>query len=615
MLEFRKCALEVTMDSTKEHEDPDDPRPQDVNHNDGFPLFFLHKHAAILQAGGTIDLQSVRISLRKEWDSLCPTGRLVYQKRCAKLSFSSKPMSAVKQIWDASCQTAEKSCEGLKCDFYDLSPQVLFRSEASTKESSDEELIGKWDKLSKAKRKVYEIRCEKLKKTFLEGIGASASSLEGCPDCGKVFPEKDELISHVWSAHRFMCKSCYAVFPSENVRRTHWFREHFRHPLWTRKCEFCDKLFPWNMDKIHDHVIRDHFSAIGLSADDPLVQTRKTAFRHFQNRFKGKDKAVDGNIFMKHNQTCHDCQITFDTLQKLKYHRMKTHGKWRGSLACEECGKEYGTQSNLKRHVKQAHGAGVPKPERKHECTECGQSFLYVSHLKIHARKHTGERPFPCDKCSFGFFKKSDLNHHAKSCKGVKYCCDQCQTTFHFKKQLLEHALWSESCGSMKEKAAFDEAQGQPEAAAETVSKGRYMDRTPNVIRFNFDGNESVIVINSNDLAENEEMFVKRKKKSKCGFCDRCERVDDCGRCEVCLKPSDESPPPPKKRSKTTKSKCLLRQCLSLLEQYDVKKEHQTYVASTLGLALSSKAENAAPEAVEDVLRDRQLRLDAAGPA
>ena len=48
----------------------------------------------------------------------------------------------------------------------------------------------------------------------------------------------------------------------------------------------------------------------------------------------------------------------------------------------------------------------------------------------------SGERPFKCRKCQFGFFKKSDLKQHSGRCQGVKYQCQSCQQVFHFKKQL-----------------------------------------------------------------------------------------------------------------------------------------------------------------------------------
>ena len=46
-------------------------------------------------------------------------------------------------------------------------------------------------------------------------------------------------------------------------------------------------------------------------------------------------------------------------------------------------------------------------------CKVCGQSCNYVSHLAIHMRSHTSERPYKCVTCSKAFARKGDLKRHA----------------------------------------------------------------------------------------------------------------------------------------------------------------------------------------------------------
>ena len=77
-------------------------------------------------------------------------------------------------------------------------------------------------------------------------------------------------------------------------------------------------------------------------------------------------------------------------------------------------------------------------------CQVCDYQTYDSYHMNIHLRKHTGDRPFNCEKCTFGFFKKSDLTKHLKSCKGIQHQCQKCQQVFHFKRQLEEHESWSE---------------------------------------------------------------------------------------------------------------------------------------------------------------------------
>lgn len=82
--------------------------------------------------------------------------------------------------------------------------------------------------------------------------------------------------------------------------------------------------------------------------------------------------------------------------------------------------------------------------ERKHKGTGS------ISNLPQHVQRrhfHSGERPFVCQGCQFGFYKKSDLTLHRKGCRGPQYKCQGCDKVFHFKRQLTEHSLWSATCG------------------------------------------------------------------------------------------------------------------------------------------------------------------------
>ena len=83
----------------------------------------------------------------------------------------------------------------------------------------------------------------------------------------------------------------------------------------------------------------------------------------------------------------------------------------------------------------------VKKP---HKCTLCDYKTDAPGNLKIHTRKHTGERPYKCDICSYTSTRKWNLTSHkqthVKNLTGERpYKCDMCSYSAVLKSSLVVH--------------------------------------------------------------------------------------------------------------------------------------------------------------------------------
>merc|ERR1719233_1100455 len=94
---------------------------------------------------------------------------------------------------------------------------------------------------------------------------------------------------------------------------------------------------------------------------------------------------------------------------------------------CPKCGKKYSTVTHMKVHFRTHTG------EKPYICpyTGCAKEFTVGYSLRAHIRVHTGDRPYICTECTKKFKTSSDLNKHRRThTKERPYVCNLCHKSF-----------------------------------------------------------------------------------------------------------------------------------------------------------------------------------------